>query len=803
MMNITPKLISNCAALLLLLLASAASTARAQESLSAGGKEVYDAVKAASLTGGVADVKGLVLKRDRAEMTFDGTFYFAAPVAGRVTGAVFIGSGTFRADVPPSEFEKENVRRMIGADSVESDFKTAVLRFTDDTFELIGQGRRDSPADARAQKLINEYDSRALKETGANIPARLALSLLNGERPGFFYAAFDGGRRDRFNLLLDYQNRVPVANFALNAGEKGLIYSYKGVLYGNDIWMAFYSLEDYQRRIVSYSDLNDLIDVTHYDMSVDTRDPGSRIKVGARLKALARQPGVRAVSFVVGESLPELDSMRQKKQMRLKSVRSGGAEVPAVQEEWEGGLTVFLPAALQAGQSLELEFVLEGDFMRSNPYLNDCFYPASNTDWYPRHGYLDRSTYELSFRHRKNRRVASIGTRISEEPDPEEKDAAVTKYSMRHPVWGAAFAVGPFQRHTQTVKWEKGGDPTPLEFNSIPGNYGAVKEDFILAELDNSIRYFSLLFGKYPYPNFNAGFHPFGFGQGLPSLVMIPNADRANKHTYSFIAHETAHQWWGNIVAWRSYRDQWLSEGFAEYSGALYTGIRESTDARNDLINDMRRSLREPPVTTMGIGSGRLVDVGPIILGHRLSTSKTYGAYQALIYSKGALVLRMLHFLMTDPSNGNDEAFFKMMGDFVERHRDGFASTDDFRAVANEHFARTPIAQKYRLKDLNWFFKQWVYETGLPVYKLEYRLQPQEGGGALLTGTVTQEKVPEGWFMPIPLFLTFGEKQWASGTVHAYGPSTPVEIKLPRMPKKVELDPHHWVLSEGTSTKSR
>ncbi|HYE14523.1 MAG TPA: hypothetical protein VD968_08805, partial [Pyrinomonadaceae bacterium] len=69
MMNITPKLISNCAALLLLLLASAASTARAQESLSAGGKEVYDAVKAASLTGGVADVKGLVLKRDRAEMT--------------------------------------------------------------------------------------------------------------------------------------------------------------------------------------------------------------------------------------------------------------------------------------------------------------------------------------------------------------------------------------------------------------------------------------------------------------------------------------------------------------------------------------------------------------------------------------------------------------------------------------------------------------------------------------------------------------------------------------------------------------
>ena len=76
-----------------------------------------------------------MLKRDRAEMTFDGTFYFPSPVEGRVTGAVFIGQGKFRAEPPPSEFEKENVRRMIGADIFESDFKTAVLRFTDDTFD--------------------------------------------------------------------------------------------------------------------------------------------------------------------------------------------------------------------------------------------------------------------------------------------------------------------------------------------------------------------------------------------------------------------------------------------------------------------------------------------------------------------------------------------------------------------------------------------------------------------------------------------------------------------------------------------
>ncbi|MBC7931649.1 MAG: hypothetical protein H7Z38_13900, partial [Rubrivivax sp.] len=752
-----------------------------------------------------AEARGIVLKRDRAEMSFDGTFYFATRVEGRVTCAVFIGEGKFRAEVPPSDFEKENVRRLLGADVVESDFKTAVLRFTDDTFDLVGQNRREGGAGVeRAQKLASELDGRILKETGANLSARLALSLLNAEKPGVFFAHFDGGRRGRFSFLLDQQTRIPVANFVLNGGEKGLVFAYKDSDFGNEVWMAFYSLEDYQRRMVTYSDVNDLIDITRYDMDVDLRDPSSRLGLSARVAAKARYPDVRAVSFQLGESLSEFGEERLKKQLRLKSARVGGAEVAAAQEEWESGLTIFLPRALQAGQAVELEFGLEGDFMRAPRFIQNCFYPASNTSWYPRHGYLDRATYDLAFRHRKNRRVAGAGLRLSEEPDPENKDLLITKYRMEHPVPFTTFALGPFERHTQMVKWDKGdAAPIPVEFNSLPGSYLAIKEDFILAEMDNSLRYFSLLFGKYPYPVFSAAFHPYGFGQGLPGLLMIPSADRANKHTYAFIAHETAHQWWGDVVAWRSYRDQWLSEGFAEYSGVLYTGIRESADARTDLVNDMRRSLREPPRLISGFGKGRLVDVGPIILGHRLSTSKTGGAYQTLIYNKGALVLRMLHFLLSNPSSGDDKAFFTMMSDFVERHRDGVASTDDFRVVANEHFAKTPIAQRFKLQDLNWFFSQWVYQTGLPSYKIEYRLQDSANGGIILSGNIMQEGVPDNWFMPLPIVLNFGENKWASLVVVARGPKTPFEIKLPARPKKVELDPSHWILSEKTSTEMR
>ncbi len=109
-----------------------------------------------------------------------------------------------------------------GADAVESDFSTAVLRFSDDTFEQLGQKPAPAQADANTQKLARDLEARVLKETGANLSARIALSILNQEKPGFFFASFDGGKRGRFALVLDYQTRVPVANFRFEWRREGV-----------------------------------------------------------------------------------------------------------------------------------------------------------------------------------------------------------------------------------------------------------------------------------------------------------------------------------------------------------------------------------------------------------------------------------------------------------------------------------------------------------------------------------------------------------------------------------------------------
>jgi len=141
-----------------------------------------------------------------------------------------------------------------------------------------------------------------------------------------------------------------------------------------------------------------------------------------------------------------------------------------------------------------------------------------------------------------------------------------------------------------------------------------------------------------------------------------------------------------------------------------------------------------------------------------------------------------------------------MMTDFVNQYRDGYASTDDFRRVANEHFARTPIARTFGIRDLNWFFRQWVYQSELPTYQLTYHFQDQPDGKVLMTGNVTQENAPSNWFMVLPVALTFG-KQMAYTTVIADGATAPFALRLPSRPSKVELYPQHWILSEKTSTK--
>jgi len=773
----------------------------AQQPAKLENRPLYEALNKFEMQGAVK-VNNLKLKRDRAEMVFTGDFYFATPVNGRVTGAVFIGQGTFHAPSPPIKFEEDNLIKVLGKNSVESDFKTAVLRFSDDTFDIIGKGMSNAAAiPEQAMDLARELEPRLLKEAGANISARLAVSIGNNESPGFFLAQFDKGDLDRFTLIADYQARIPCSTFGINGGEKVIIFRYAPYDYYNDLWIATYSEEDFEKGQVSYSDEFDIVSPLHYKMEIDLREAKKELQTKMRIDFESSIDNLRALPMEINEGLGTFDDVRLDKSMRVESARYKGQDLLFIQEDWESGVTFILPDPVGKGEKFSIDVTIAGDFIHDRQADFNVFYPLSNTCWYPRHGYLKRSTYDLTFRHKKGHTVVSVGKLVREEEWPDAKDEGLTEYRIDDQVSIVTFAGGRLERHTEKRKLAFG--ELELEFFSVSGDYTTINEEFILAELGNALNYFNEFFGPYPYGNFRATYHPFSFGQGLPTMLVIPSADSANRAAYSFIAHETSHQWWGNIVAWRSYRDQWLSEGFAEYSGMLYTWERDSLKEMLELIKSARRTLVNPPITTRGVGEGIVAELGPLILGQRLSSRLSRNGYQTLVYDKGALVLRMLHFLFTDPSTGNGQPFFNMMEDFVKRYEHKAATSEEFQQVANEHFVNTPVAKQLGLKDLDWFFRQWVYEAKLPSYKMEYRIQSAEGGKAVLSGTFFQKNAGQNWFMPLPVTLKFPGDQKANIVLYANGPETPFQVPLSMEPDSAELDPDLWILSEDTDTDKK
>ena len=219
------------------------------------------------------------------------------------------------------------------------------------------------------------------------------------------------------------------------------------------------------------------------------------------------RPAVRAIPFKIGESLSVSQNMRLRKQLRVTSAKIGRSSRFAGDSGGLGGRLHGVAAAAGAGwaDARRSTSTSTATSSTAHPLIPGCYYPFDNVAWLPRHGYLDRATFDLDLRSQ----AASIASRrsaraSSEQPDAQDREHFVTRYQMDEPVALAVFALGPFERKTQQVTWESGGPPIPLEFNSVParvrcGRPSAIKHEFILAELDNAVRYFAAMFGQYPY----------------------------------------------------------------------------------------------------------------------------------------------------------------------------------------------------------------------------------------------------------------------------------------------------------------
>ena len=151
-----------------------------------------------------------------------------------------------------------------------------------------------------------------------------------------------------------------------------------------------------------------------------------------------------------------------------------------------------------------------------------------------------------------------------------------------------------------------------------------------------ALDYFESLFGPFPYSRLAISQIPGNFGQGWPELVYLPTlsflrkserfdlglAEKAEELLgHGMVAHEIAHQWWGNLLGWKTYHDQWLSEGLATYAAALDLSRQKDGDRRfHELLRGYKLDLLSKSK------SGIINEAsGPIWLGQRLSNSLDSG----------------------------------------------------------------------------------------------------------------------------------------------------------------------------------
>ncbi len=258
-----------------------------------------------------------------------------------------------------------------------------------------------------------------------------------------------------------------------------------------------------------------------------------------------------------------------------------------------------------------------------------------------------------------------------------------------------------------------------------------------LATTADIFRFYASVMGDAPYPAFTlamlesdlpGGHSPAYFAVLNNPLPTTPFVWRNDPATFTdfpefFLAHEVAHQWWGQAVGWKNYHEQWISEGFAQYFAALYAKERRGDAAFRSAIRNLRRWSMEHS------------DQGPISLGYRLGHVKGEPrVFRAVVYNKGAAVLHMLRRLI------GDQAFFTGLRAFYAEHRYRKAGTDDLRR-AMETAGGVPLER---------FFDRWVLDTELP----RVRITTATKNDGL---EVTYEQLGEVFDLPVTITLQYAD----------------------------------------------
>jgi hypothetical protein len=750
-----------------------------------------------SAVGEALVVENIVLRRDAGVLTLKtGTIGFTAPSMGRDTVAVFSGEGEFTL-TPATSIEKTYLKSLTEQEAVKESFDRALLVFTDESGkEIRGQAKTRAP-EAKLGDILRDYRKRLRDETMTNIEAGVLADLYCGGQAGFFSAYLHARKHSELQFHVKPRGAEPRLGpeevLLLNVQPRGV---------PDEIWYHAHLQSEIQGGTGNSDEDHRSVAAESYtiETSIARND---RFNGSTKLRLRALKAGERVVPFGLVPTL------------RVSKVMVDGQETAFIQEERkeDAAFSVVFPQPVEKGSTHEIAIEYQGDKVVTKEGGGN-FAVGARESWYPNvNTFHDHAPFDLTFCVPKQYVLVSVGKLVKEWT---EKDAGCTHWISQTPLAVAGFNYGTFKKKTITdpklgitiegYATTEAPDYLRSAVGSATGTMApSTLMDGTMVDAQNALRVYAVFFGKSEFDRIAITQQPqFNFGQSWPSLVYLPmsayldatqrlNILGVNSRLTNFIEevtpHEVAHQYWGHMVGWSSYHDQWLSEGFADFSAGLFLQLTNKDPSR--YLQYWERA-RKAIVEKNSFGK-RANDAGPIWMGIRLSSEKNSGGYSRVVYNKGGYVLHMLRQMMYGPEEG-DRPFIAMMQDFVQQHLNRNASTEDFQRVVEKHMLKHMNFTGNGKMD--WFFSEWVYGTAIPKYKLDYTIT-EHNGKFLLNGSITQSEAPADFMMIVPIYLDFDTQITHLGSARLVGSSTlPIQVELPKRPKRVVLNYYHDVLEQ-------
>jgi aminopeptidase N len=510
------------------------------------------------------------------------------------------------------------------------------------------------------------------------------------------------------------------------------------------------------------------LDVLHYVFRLTLRDDTDAIAGEATVRIRSLAEGLQEVAL-------DLASEAEERGMKVAAVEGAGG--PLAFTHTNHRLSIRLESALPPGKELALRIRYSGRpagglRIGPNKFGARTFFsenwPDQARQWLPMvdHPY-DKATGEWVVEAPAHYQVVGTGVLVEETDLPGGLRRTHWKQSVPISSWLYNLGVARFAvRHAGEVKG------IPLQSWVFPEDRDEVAPAFE-GPARGALAFFSERIGPYPYEKL-ANVQAAGIKGGMEHATAIFYGEESvvGRSIVSLVAHEVAHQWFGDSVTERDWDDVWLSEGFATYFALLYVNHAEGRDA---FVAGLRRARAQVLELT------RKEPDLPVIHRNLDDMKKVLNGF---VYQKAGFFLHMLRGLV------GDEAFSRGIAEYYRRFRDAHASTAEFQAVMEQASGR----------ELGAFVDQWLRRGGVPRLQGSWRYDSRR---KQVEVEVEQTQPGELYHLPVDVGLSFRKEAPRVERLEITDRRRSVTFAAPEEPSAVTLDPDTWLLAELVPLRRR